>query len=87
MKYKAIKISPRDNVAIATTAIPKDATVAIQGNDVVVTKQDIPLGHKIALVSITNGDAIIRYGEAICSASEDIAAGDWVHGHNTISRI
>jgi predicted RecA/RadA family phage recombinase len=85
MKYRAIKTSPQDNVAIAVAAIPKGATVNIPGYGEVVTNQEIPLGHKIALVPIPRGLDVIRYGEAICSAKEDINAGDWVHVHNTIS--
>ena len=87
MEYKAIKTSPQDNVAIAAAIIPKDATVIILGNGEVVTNQEVPLGHKIALALIPKGADIIRYGEVICSAKEDIRAGDWVHVHNTISDI
>jgi len=87
MRYKAIKTSPQDNVAIAVTVIPKGGTVTIPGNGKVVTNQEVPLGHKIALAPIPKGANIIRYGEVICSAKEDIKAGDWVHVHNTVSDI
>lgn len=85
MEYRAIKMSPQDNVAIAVAAIPKGATVNIPGYGKVVAKQEVPDGHKIALVPIPRGLDVIRYGEAICSAKEDISAGDLVHLHNTIS--
>ena len=87
MQYKAIKTSPQDNVAIAVTIIPRGVTVTIPGNGEIVTNQEIPLGHKIALASISKGAGIIRYGEVICSAKEDIKAGDWIHVHNTASDI
>jgi len=87
MGYKAIKTSPKDNVAIAVTVIPKGSTVTIPSNGNVVTNQEVPLGHKIALDSIPRGANIIRYGEVICLAKESIKAGDWVHVHNTISDI
>lgn len=87
MEYKAIRTSLQDNVAIAATVIPKGVTVTILGNGKVVTNQEVPPGHKIALVPIPRGADIIRYGEVICSAKEDIRAGDWVHVHNTISDI
>lgn len=87
MKYKAIKTSPQDNVAIAATVIPGGVTVVIPDNAEIVTNQEIPLGHKIALASISKGAGIIRYGEVICSAKEDIKTGDWIHVHNTISDI
>ena len=83
MEYKAIKISPSDNVAIAVTSIPKGKNVVIPDNEELVANQEIPLGHKIGLVPIAKGASIIRYGEVICTASEDIKPGDWIHVHNT----
>jgi hypothetical protein len=74
-------------VAIAVTVIPRGARVTIPGDDEVVTNREIPLGHKLALIPIPGGADIIRYGEAICCAREDIKPGDWVHVHNTISDI
>ena len=87
MQYKAIKTSPQDNVAIAVAVLPGGVTVTIPGSGEIVTNQEIPLGHKIALASIAKGAGIIRYGEVICSAKEDIKAGDWIHVHNTASDI
>ena len=87
MQYKAIKTSPQDNVAIAVTIIPRGVTVTIPDSGEIMTNQEIPLGHKIALASISKGAGIIRYGEVICSAKEDIKAGDWIHVHNTASDI
>lgn len=87
MEYKAIKTSPGDNVAIAVQPIPKGKTVTIPDSGEVVANQEIPLGHKIALVPIAKGADIIRYGEAICTAAEDIKPGDWIHVHNTTSQV
>ena len=83
MEYKAIKMTPSDNVAIALSPIPKGKTVSIPDGKEMVVNQEIPLGHKIALVPIAKGGSIIRYGEVICTAAENIKAGDWVHMHNT----
>jgi (2R)-sulfolactate sulfo-lyase subunit alpha len=44
--------------------------------------QDIPLGHKIALTEVAKGDAIVKYDEAIGTASKAIAKGQHVHTHN-----
>jgi GTP:adenosylcobinamide-phosphate guanylyltransferase len=82
MEYRAIKLSPSDNVAIAVRPIPKGKTVVIPGYDQLVANQEIPLGHKIGLVPIAKGESIIRYGEMICTASQDIRPGDWIHVHN-----
>ena len=43
---------------------------------------DLPAGHKVAITAIGEGGAIVKYGESIGEAAEDIAAGDWVHTHN-----
>ncbi len=83
MEYRAIKISPSDNVAVAVTDIPEGATVSVADGGELVVNQEVPLGHKIGLVPIARGAGIIRYGEVICTASEDIRPGDWVHLHNT----
>lgn len=48
----------------------------------IVAKADIPLGHKIALAPIKNGDTILKYGHDIGKAVANIDAGDHAHVHN-----
>ncbi len=48
---------------------------------------NIPAGHKIALKDISRGEKIIKYGEVIGVAKEDIKKGDWVHVHNVKSNL
>jgi (2R)-sulfolactate sulfo-lyase subunit alpha len=43
---------------------------------------DVPLGHKIALKDIKNGDTVIKYGHDIGRAVADIKRGEHVHVHN-----
>ena len=43
----------------------------------------IPLGHKVALVDIKNGDTVIKYNNDIGKAVAAIAKGGHVHVHNT----
>ena len=47
----------------------------------------IPAGHKIAIKDVKKGDKIIKYGEVIGVAKEDIKVGDWVHVHNVKSAL
>lgn len=54
----------------------KDSTLRLQAKD------DIPLGHKIALVDIPKGGAVTKYDESIGVASRTIAKGEHVHTHN-----
>ena len=43
---------------------------------------DIPIGHKIALSDIAEGDTIIKYGEDIGRCVAAIARGGHMHVHN-----
>ena len=45
-------------------------------------EQDIPIGHKLALKDIKNGETIIKYGIDIGKSVADIKAGAHAHVHN-----
>ena len=45
-------------------------------------KMDVPIGHKIALQDINEGDTVIKYGQDIGRAVADIKKGEHVHTHN-----
>ena len=45
-------------------------------------KADIPIGHKIALRDLGNGDTAIKYGEDIGRFVAEVAKGGHVHVHN-----
>ena len=55
--------------------------VCLDGNET------IPAGHKYALFSIAKGEYVIKYGEIIGRATQDIAQGEWVHTHNVKSHL
>jgi (2R)-sulfolactate sulfo-lyase subunit alpha len=48
----------------------------------VVARQDIPIGHKIALKDMTVGDTVTKYGISMGSVVKPIAAGEHAHVHN-----
>ncbi len=83
MKSNAIRVSEKDNVAVATEAIEKGSPVVVNGEHLFDAAEDIPLGHKMALVPISQGEMVFRYGEPIVEATRDTAQGGWVHVHNT----
>lgn len=64
----------------------RPATLRIHPSDNVavalVDQGEVSAGHKIALVDLTRGSEIIKYGFPIGELTEDVAAGDWVHSHN-----
>ena len=76
-----IKIHSDDNVAVALKPLASGTTVTI-GDLTVTLAEDIPQGHKFALVPISTGKAVIKYGNAIGVAKEDIKTGAWIHTHN-----
>lgn len=49
--------------------------------------EQIPAGHKYALSSIRKGEYVVKYGEIIGRATQDIAKGEWVHTHNVQSHL
>jgi altronate dehydratase small subunit len=59
-------------------------TVGSETTNVTLT-EEIPYGHKVALRNLEEGSQIVKYGEAIGTATEHIDRGDWVHVHNVAS--
>lgn len=43
---------------------------------------DVPIGHKVALKDLKNGDTAIKYGEDIGRFVADVSKGGHVHVHN-----
>ena len=77
-------ISERDNVATALE--PLDAGRAVSaGTSTVIAAEPIPRGHKLALRAIHAGEAVVKYGSPIGTASSPIAAGAHLHTHNVAS--
>jgi altronate dehydratase len=82
---KLIIMNPEDNVAVCLCELgPGEEIHVIDDNDDVVLKimDSVPLGHKVALKTITRDAPIIKYGEIIGKAKADITVGKHVHIHN-----
>lgn len=76
-----LKIDEKDNVATCLREIPSAETVSCDGYNVK-AKSDIPQYHKIALMDISVGSNVMKYGQIIGIATKDILAGEHVHVHN-----
>ena len=79
----AFQIDKTDNVATALTVLTA-GEVRLLGDAASPSMQaveDIPVGHKIALADIAEGEMIVKYGVIIGRATKDIPAGSWVHLH------
>jgi len=75
----AIRLHPLDNVVVASRRIPAGARVAGEAAE---TLQAIPTGHKVATAFIAAGEPVLKYGQVIGVATDDIAPGAHVHSHN-----
>ena len=78
----------KDNVGVVvieTTKKGQDCNAWIMENDKSVkiqSKNEIPLGHKIAMIDFKEGDTILKYGHDIGKVVKDIKKGEHVHVHN-----
>jgi altronate dehydratase len=77
-------ISERDNVATALQPLEAGRDLTLAGG-VIVVREAVPSGHKIALRVIRAGEAVIKYGSPIGLATSEIPAGAHVHTHNLAS--
>ncbi|MBB3394229.1 altronate dehydratase family protein [Rhizobium sp. BK060] len=72
-----IRLNDADNVIVATRAID----VGEDLSEVEVTEA-VPSGHKIAVREIASGEPVIKYGQVIGTAKNDIHPGQHVHLQN-----
>lgn len=77
---------PDDDVAVACESIPTGQRVVV-GTHAVIAGQDVPAGHKLALVALSAGEPVTKYGAPIGITTKAIAAGDWVHSHNMATAL
>lgn len=84
MEVNALVIHPKDNVAVVLVDIPKEGIVHLAGGKTLRAREEIPCSHKVAIVDLPRGSEVIKYGELIGWAGEDIARGSWVHTHNLV---
>jgi len=69
-----IKVKDEDNVAIAVQDIPPGAAVMAG----ISARELIPQAHKLALLPIGKGQAVVRYGVVLGYAKLDIEPGQWI---------
>ena len=78
----------KDNVGVVVIEkiTPKqECTCWIMENDSstsIQSKDEIPLGHKIAMNDLNEGDTILKYGQDIGKVVKPIKKGEHVHVHN-----
>lgn len=82
MKPNCMIINTSDNVAIALEEIAEGATALLPNGENIRAFTSIHFSHKIALRDISAGEDIVKYGEVIGQATQNISKGAWVHTHN-----
>ena len=83
---RILQIHPDDNVAVALEPL-KAGDVVETSAGAVTLRQDIPQGHKLALMDIPSEAAVVKYGFPIGHATQAIHVGDWVHSHDLATSL
>jgi len=81
---RVLVLHATDNVAVAVAALEPGETLPMEAG-LLLVREAIPFGHKVALRDIPAEAAVIKYGEVIGKATQAIAAGRHVHVHNVVS--
>lgn len=82
----ALRIHDADSVAVAIRPLKAGEKIEVGGSRVSVT-EDVAAGHKIALRRVDAGEQLLKYGFPIGVATQEIAAGSWVHSHNLRTQL
>ena len=76
-KNRILRLNDKDNLIVAVDAIE----VGTAANGVTATAR-VPRGHKMATAKIAKGAPVLKFGQIIGFASEDILPGAHIHTHN-----
>lgn len=81
MSRAAIRLFPADTIAVCCRTVEAGEVIVLDGT-VITAAHGVAIGHKIALVAMTPGDKVIKYGMPIGSMTRPVQPGEWVHMHN-----
>lgn len=85
MPIDAIIIKDQDNVATALRNIQPNEEIMLGMGDEAkpfVVQEFISYGHKFSVKDIALGENVLKYGEVIGRATQEIPAGAHAHIHN-----
>ena len=83
--YNALIVEKNDDVVVVLEAIHAGDKVTYRYGDeerCVISLSEVPVYHKIAVRDIKKGEYIIKYGEKLGVATQDIKQGEHVHVQN-----
>jgi altronate hydrolase len=82
MEARALRVHPDDDVAaLLSPAIAAGTVIRVPGVTVK-TLSPVASGHKVALRPIAAGEPVKKFGWPFGRATQDIAAGEFIHTHN-----
>ena len=76
-RNRTLRLNARDNLVVAVDAIEVGAAV----ENVLATAR-VPRGHKMATGKIAKGEPVLKFGQIIGFANEEILPGAHIHTHN-----
>ena len=82
IKDKFIIANSKDNVATARAEVKADTILMNDDGSMITVKELIPFGHKMSLKDINRDEGVIKYGQRIGIATQNIAVGELVHVRN-----
>lgn len=87
MVHSLLMHEPTDDVAVAVLDLKAGegvGAVTLEGEHVADVKlvENVPLGHKVAMLDLPEGKQVIEYARPIGKAVRAIARGAHVHTHN-----
>ncbi|MFT3819653.1 MAG: galactarate dehydratase [Rubrivivax sp.] len=77
MKPVLIRMHESDNVAVVGNEGGLDAGIVVDGGPTL--RERVPQAHKLALVDLSAGAEVRRYGVVIGRTTRELPAGSWVH--------
>jgi len=78
-----LRLHPSDQVAVAIRDLRPGERLEGDGFAVEVL-EPIPTGHKVALVDMSAGEDVLKYGEVIGHMTAPVATGRHVHVQNLV---
>ncbi|MCX7784440.1 MAG: UxaA family hydrolase [Meiothermus sp.] len=87
MAHRALAHKSTDDVAVAVADLKAGEELNIQSLEggkahKIKLREDVPLGHKIALKDMPQGHVVIEYGEKVGQMTQAVLKGGYVHVHN-----
>ncbi len=87
MKHSILLHEPDDDVGVAVIDLKKGSVagaLTLEGKPAgsVKLRDNVPLGHKVAMRDVAKDKAVIKYGREVGKAVQPIAKGAHVHIHN-----